>query len=177
MERGGPRCRHWLPQPAGQGAAPGSAGAHLPPTCSPSSLPPAHHNAHSNPIQQLDIGYDSFLRTTDARHEALVRDVLERVWERGDIYKANYEGFYCVDCEEYKDEGDMDAGAGGRGAACGTLEDLTSPHPRYQTGPPAEHLCLGRAFACMGRDLLAASRRRQASPSAPAQSPAFVAGG
>lgn len=37
--------------------------------------------------------------------------MLERVWERGDIYKANYEGWYCVDCEEYKDEGDMDAGA------------------------------------------------------------------
>jgi len=41
--------------------------------------------------------------------------VLERVWERGDIYKANYEGWYCVDCEEYKDEGDMDAGAESRG--------------------------------------------------------------
>lgn len=40
----------------------------------------------------------------------LSRQVLERVWERGDIYKANYEGWYCVDCEEYKDEGDMDAG-------------------------------------------------------------------
>jgi hypothetical protein len=39
-----------------------------------------------------------------------VREVLERVWQRGDIYKADYEGFYCVDCEEYKDEGDMDAG-------------------------------------------------------------------
>lgn len=37
--------------------------------------------------------------------------MLERVWERGDIYKANYEGWYCVDCEEYKDEADMDAGA------------------------------------------------------------------
>ena len=27
---------------------------------------------------------------------------LERVWERGDIYKSDYEGFYCIDCEEYK---------------------------------------------------------------------------
>ncbi|KAI3437932.1 hypothetical protein D9Q98_000376 [Chlorella vulgaris] len=59
--------------------------------------------------QDLDIGYDSFIRTTDARHEALVCSVLERVWEAGDIYKADYEGFYCVDCEEYKDEADMDA--------------------------------------------------------------------
>lgn len=40
--------------------------------------------------------------------------VLERVWQRGDIYKADYEGYYCVDCEEYKDEADMDAGAAWR---------------------------------------------------------------
>lgn len=59
--------------------------------------------------RDLDIGYDSFIRTTDARHEALVVSVLERVWQRGDIYKADYEGHYCVDCEEYKDEADMDA--------------------------------------------------------------------
>lgn len=51
---------------------------------------------------QLDISYDSFVRTTDAKHEALVSAVLERVWQRGDIYKSDYEGFYCVDCEEYK---------------------------------------------------------------------------
>ena len=37
----------------------------------------------------------------------LVRQVLERVWEKGDIYKSNYEGYYCTDCEEYKDEKDL----------------------------------------------------------------------
>lgn len=58
----------------------------------------------------MDVAYDSFVRTTDAKHESLVGAVLERVWERGDIYKANYEGYYCVDCEEYKDEADMDLG-------------------------------------------------------------------
>ena len=51
---------------------------------------------------QLDISYDSFVRTTDSRHEALVTEFLERVWQNGDIYKSDYEGFYCVDCEEYK---------------------------------------------------------------------------
>ena len=51
---------------------------------------------------QLDISYDSFIRTTDAKHEALVASVLERAWDNGDIYKSNYEGYYCVDCEEYK---------------------------------------------------------------------------
>lgn len=35
--------------------------------------------------------------------------MLNRVWEKGDVYRAAYEGWYCVDCEEYKDEADMDA--------------------------------------------------------------------
>ncbi len=30
------------------------------------------------------------------------------MWAQGDIYKAAYEGWYCVDCEEYKDEKEMD---------------------------------------------------------------------
>lgn len=47
--------------------------------------------------------------------------VLERVWQRGDIYKADYEGYYCVDCEEYKDEADMDAGRWGGGQRAGRV--------------------------------------------------------
>ncbi|KAK9837446.1 hypothetical protein WJX81_003493 [Elliptochloris bilobata] len=58
----------------------------------------------------LDISYDSFIRTTDAKHEAVVRAMLEQVWQRGDIYKANYEGWYCVGCEQYKDDGEMAPG-------------------------------------------------------------------
>jgi hypothetical protein len=34
--------------------------------------------------------------------QELVGAILERVWEAGDIYSSNYEGWYCVDCEEYK---------------------------------------------------------------------------
>ena len=59
--------------------------------------------------KDLHIDYDSFIRTTDPKHEELVKAVLERVWEGGDIYKAQYQGYYCVDCEEYKDEAEMDA--------------------------------------------------------------------
>ncbi len=33
---------------------------------------------------------------------------LPRVWAQGDIYKAAYTGWYCIDCEEYKDEKEMD---------------------------------------------------------------------
>lgn len=58
---------------------------------------------------QLNISYDQFVRTTDAKHETAVLSLLEAVWERGDIYKAAYEGRYCVGCEEYKDDDDLDA--------------------------------------------------------------------
>lgn len=34
--------------------------------------------------------------------QALVAELLQRCSDAGDIYKANYEGYYCVDCEEYK---------------------------------------------------------------------------
>jgi hypothetical protein len=44
-------------------------------------------------LSQLDISYNAFVRTTDSRHEALVRQVLDVVWSRGDIYKASYDGW------------------------------------------------------------------------------------
>lgn len=57
--------------------------------------------------ERLDIHYDSFIRTTRAQHEVLVNKILDKVWDNGDIYLAEYEGFYCVDCEEYKDEKEL----------------------------------------------------------------------
>lgn len=71
---------------------------------------------------KLDIAYDGFIRTTDPQHEALVAEVLQRVWDKGDIYKAAYSGWYCVDCEEYKDEKEliMDAANLDKSHACPT---------------------------------------------------------
>jgi methionyl-tRNA synthetase len=51
---------------------------------------------------QLDIEYDKFIRTTDHKHEAVVNEFYSRVLNSGDIYRADYEGLYCVSCEEYK---------------------------------------------------------------------------
>lgn len=56
---------------------------------------------------QLDISYDAFIRTTDERHKMLVRTLLQQVWDKGDIYKANYQGWYCVGCEEYKQDDEV----------------------------------------------------------------------
>ncbi|KAK3150826.1 hypothetical protein QOZ80_3AG0238300 [Eleusine coracana subsp. coracana] len=55
----------------------------------------------------LDIEYDKFIRTTDHKHEAVVNDFYSRVLDSGDIYRADYEGLYCVSCEEYKDEKEL----------------------------------------------------------------------
>lgn len=53
-------------------------------------------------LWQLDIAYDKFIRTTDSKHEALVKEFYSKVLANGDIYRADYEGLYCVNCEEYK---------------------------------------------------------------------------
>lgn len=60
--------------------------------------------------EDLDVLHDRFVRTTDSRHEKIVQDALQRVWDAGDVYKAAYRGKYCVGCEEYKDEKELEEG-------------------------------------------------------------------
>lgn len=57
--------------------------------------------------QQLGIKHDRFIRTTDPRHEAIVKEFFQRVWDQGDIYLGRQEGWYCVSCEEFKEERDL----------------------------------------------------------------------
>src|SRR5436190_19437848 len=58
---------------------------------------------------RLDIAYDDYIRTTEARHAAAVAKLLEAVHENGreDIYLGTYEGLYCVSCELYYTEDDL----------------------------------------------------------------------
>ncbi|GFQ07326.1 methionine--tRNA ligase [Phtheirospermum japonicum] len=56
---------------------------------------------------ELGISYDKFIRTTDPYHEAIVKEFYLKVLASGDIYRADYEGLYCVNCEEYKDENEL----------------------------------------------------------------------
>lgn len=51
--------------------------------------------------ESLNIDYDVFERTTSEKHEALVQKVFKKLFDQGDIYKANYSGLYCVPCEAY----------------------------------------------------------------------------
>ncbi len=49
----------------------------------------------------LDISYDDFIRTTESRHREKVRAIFQRFYEQGDIYKGHYKGWYCIPCEAY----------------------------------------------------------------------------
>jgi methionyl-tRNA synthetase len=49
----------------------------------------------------LHIEYDDFIRTTEPRHHKAVQTVFQKVYDRGDIYKSTYEGWYCTPCETF----------------------------------------------------------------------------
>ena len=51
--------------------------------------------------QKMDIQYDDFIQTTEERHEKVVQKIFDKFMEQGDIYKGEYEGWYCVPCETY----------------------------------------------------------------------------
>ncbi len=56
---------------------------------------------------QLNIEYDGFIRTTDPGHAKVVQRIFSRLYERGDIYKGTYEGWYCPSCESFYPEGEL----------------------------------------------------------------------
>ena len=60
--------------------------------------------------KKLDIDYNRFIRTTDKDHEKIVQEILQKVFDKGDIYKGAYEGFYCTGCEAYYTEKDLEDG-------------------------------------------------------------------
>ncbi|MDZ7703448.1 MAG: methionine--tRNA ligase [Trueperaceae bacterium] len=55
----------------------------------------------------LEIGYDEFIRTTEERHKSVVHEVLQRVYDNGDIIFGEYGGLYCVGCERYYTEKEL----------------------------------------------------------------------
>ena len=56
---------------------------------------------------KLNIQYDRFSRTTDPRHAVIVKEFFQRVWDQGDIYLSQQQGWYCVACEEYKEKREL----------------------------------------------------------------------
>ncbi len=58
--------------------------------------------------KELNISHDDFLRTSQERHEKVVKDAMQKIYDQGDIYKKNYKGLYCVPCESYWLERQLD---------------------------------------------------------------------
>lgn len=56
--------------------------------------------------RKLDISNDDFIRTTEERHKTVVRDLLQRLYDKGEIYKAEYQGFYSTRQEQFLQEKD-----------------------------------------------------------------------
>lgn len=63
-------------------------------------------------LDTIDIANDDFIRTTEARHEDNVQKFLSHLYDAGYIYTGEYEGAYCVGCEEYKQPSDLVSGTG-----------------------------------------------------------------
>ncbi len=55
----------------------------------------------------MGASYDGFIRTTDEQHEKVVQKIFKKLYDQGDIYKSEYEGWYCVPCESFFTESQL----------------------------------------------------------------------
>ncbi len=55
----------------------------------------------------LNTTYDKFIRTTDDYHEKAVQKIFRKLYDKGDIYKSEYEGLYCTPCESFWTEAQL----------------------------------------------------------------------
>ncbi len=51
--------------------------------------------------KKMNISYDRFIRTTDDYHVKAVQNIFKKLYDKGDIYKGEYEGWYCTPCESF----------------------------------------------------------------------------
>ncbi len=54
-----------------------------------------------NMWKRINISYDRFIRTTEKQHQEVVKKVFKILLEKGELYKGEYKGFYCIHCESY----------------------------------------------------------------------------
>ncbi|HEX9728123.1 MAG TPA: methionine--tRNA ligase [Gemmatimonadales bacterium] len=59
---------------------------------------------------ELRISHDDFIRTTEPRHERAVQELFRRIRDNGHVFEGEYEGYYCVGCEGFKLEKDLENG-------------------------------------------------------------------
>jgi methionyl-tRNA synthetase len=56
---------------------------------------------------ELNIKYDYFIRTTDAYHVVIVEQIMQKIYDTGDIYFSEYKGLYCFGCERFYTEREL----------------------------------------------------------------------
>lgn len=61
--------------------------------------------------KKLEITNDDFVRTTEPRHTDAVKKAFQILFDKGEVYRSEYDGWYCVACERFFMEKDLDAGA------------------------------------------------------------------
>lgn len=72
--------------------------------------------------RKMEISYDRFIRTTDDYHERRVQEMFKKMYDKGDIYKGEYEGWYCTPCESFWTETQL---VDGKCPDCGKPVDKT----------------------------------------------------
>lgn len=70
----------------------------------------------------MKITNDRFIRTTDKYHEEIVQKIFKKLYDQGDIYKSEYEGWYCTPCESFWTRTQL---IGGKCPDCGREAELT----------------------------------------------------
>ncbi|NLB65088.1 MAG: methionine--tRNA ligase [Lentisphaerae bacterium] len=60
--------------------------------------------------ERLEIQYDDFIRTTEPRHKVIVQEILQDLYDRGEIYRDEYDGWYCVADERFFTDKDLEEG-------------------------------------------------------------------
>jgi methionyl-tRNA synthetase len=77
---------------------------------SPQQFADKFADAYRTTWKALEIANDDFIRTTDADHEAVVQELWRKLEAQGDIYEGEYEGWYCVPCEQFYTEKELAPG-------------------------------------------------------------------
>lgn len=87
--------------------------------------------------RRLHVANDDFIRTTEDRHHRAAQEMVRRIREAGDLYTDTYAGYYCVGCEAYKTEDELEPRASASEPAAGPgpdrAADLACPlHPNRE---------------------------------------------
>ncbi|MFA5953056.1 MAG: methionine--tRNA ligase [Candidatus Pacearchaeota archaeon] len=66
-----------------------------------------NHKLFVSLCKKLNVDYNRFIRTTEFEHKKFSQDIFRKVFDKGEIYKGKYEGYYCVGCEAFITEKDL----------------------------------------------------------------------